>query len=189
MRRCLHSHLQQVHGLPPRAIIVDELGLCQGSVRVDVAVVNERLHGYEIKTDRDSLERLRHQAVVYGESLEMASLVAAERHLHRALSVLPAWWGIGVAGVTRESVCIDWYRLPEPNPDVEPAALAQLLWRDEVMGCLIQLGLAEGLRSKPRSALWASLVEALSLDELSSVVRSAIKARGDWRSRGSGNSV
>ncbi len=172
MRRCLHSHLQQVHGLPPRAIIVDELGLCQGSVRVDVAVVNERLHGYEIKTDRDSLERLRHQA-----------------HLHRALSVLPAWWGIGVAGVTRESVCIDWYRLPEPNPDVEPAALAQLLWRDEVMGCLIQLGLAEGLRSKPRSALWASLVEALSLDELSSVVRSAIKARGDWRSRGSGNSV
>ena len=36
-------------------IDVEELGVCRGRVRVDVAVVNGTLHGYEIKSDRDSL--------------------------------------------------------------------------------------------------------------------------------------
>jgi len=166
-------------------MIVDELGLCQGAVRVDVALVNEHLHGFEIKADTDSLDRLQHQAAMYSGALEMASIVAAERHLPRARTVLPAWWGIAVAAPTRGCVKIESFRRADANPAVDPAALVQLLWRDEVLRCLSQLGLAEGFRSKPRRALWGRLVEALSLDELSSVVKSTLKARGDWRSRGS----
>ena len=49
-------------------VVIEELGLCRGQVRVDVAVVNGLLHGYEIKSDRDSLRRLGVQVEVYGKA-------------------------------------------------------------------------------------------------------------------------
>jgi len=36
-------------------IIVDKLPICWGDTRVDIAVVNCSLHGYEIKSDRDNI--------------------------------------------------------------------------------------------------------------------------------------
>ena len=41
--------------------VFEELGLCQGDARVDVAVVNGSIHGFEIKSERDSLDRLSNQ--------------------------------------------------------------------------------------------------------------------------------
>ena len=38
-------------------IIVEELGLCRGSVRADIAVINGLMKGFEIKSDRDTLQR------------------------------------------------------------------------------------------------------------------------------------
>lgn len=39
-------------------IIVDELPICWGDARIDLAVINGRINGYEIKSDRDTLDRL-----------------------------------------------------------------------------------------------------------------------------------
>ena len=36
--------------------IVEELSVCDGEARVDVALINGKLCGYEIKSDRDTLE-------------------------------------------------------------------------------------------------------------------------------------
>ena len=36
--------------------IIEELAVCDGEARVDVAVANGRLCGYEIKSDADTLE-------------------------------------------------------------------------------------------------------------------------------------
>ena len=36
--------------------IVDDLGLRHGVARVDVAVVNGIIHGYELKSDKDNLK-------------------------------------------------------------------------------------------------------------------------------------
>jgi hypothetical protein len=35
--------------------IVEEMGVWSGSVRIDVAVINGELSGYELKSDRDTL--------------------------------------------------------------------------------------------------------------------------------------
>jgi hypothetical protein len=38
--------------------IVEEMGVWSGSVRIDIAIINGHLSGYELKSDRDTLERL-----------------------------------------------------------------------------------------------------------------------------------
>lgn len=182
IRVALHRQLQDLHGPPPGALILDELGLCQGSVRVDVALVNDRLNGYEIKGDGDSLERLAGQAAIYDRVLEMASIVVAERHLARARVIVPSWWGIAVAMRCNNAVEIGWLRPAVVNTCIDPISLAQLLWRDEILSHMTQLGLDTGLRSKPRRTLWARLAEALTPGELAGLVRETLKRRGDWRS-------
>jgi hypothetical protein len=49
--------------------MLDEFGLEHGEVRVDVAVINGELHGYEIKSERDTLERLPRQVKAYSAVL------------------------------------------------------------------------------------------------------------------------
>src|SRR5690349_11086244 len=48
-------------------VLLEELGLSRGHVRVDIALVNGRLHGYEIKSDLDSLRRLSRQVELYSK--------------------------------------------------------------------------------------------------------------------------
>lgn len=64
MRPCdrRSSHVSARHA---ERLVVEELGLFHGASRVDLAVVGRSLHGYEIKSDRDSLDRLEQQAADY----------------------------------------------------------------------------------------------------------------------------
>jgi hypothetical protein len=50
-------------------------GLDHGQVFVDVAVINGEIHGYELKSERDTLERLPRQVEVYSAVLGRATLV------------------------------------------------------------------------------------------------------------------
>src|SRR5262249_26817602 len=75
IRPGLRSWLRLKHADESDTVLIEELGLCRGRVRVDVAVVNGLLHGYEIKSDRDSLRRLAGQVEVYGKVLDRATLV------------------------------------------------------------------------------------------------------------------
>jgi hypothetical protein len=91
VRPALRATLLSRHAGETDTVLIEELGICRGQVRVDLAVVNGELHGYEIKSDRDSLRRLAVQLDFYGKVCDRATLVVAQRHLHHALDVLPAW--------------------------------------------------------------------------------------------------
>ena len=41
-----------------QTVIIEELGVQHGTSRIDLAVVNGVLHGFELKSDRDTLTRL-----------------------------------------------------------------------------------------------------------------------------------
>lgn len=51
IREQLHSVLAEQWSDGER-LIIDELGCCQGAARIDVAVVTNELHGFEIKSER-----------------------------------------------------------------------------------------------------------------------------------------
>ena len=60
-------------------------------------------------------------------------------------------------------------------------AIVQLLWRSEALDLLASIGKDNGVKSKPRQALWGRLVETLKPEDLYMEVRSALKARTNWR--------
>lgn len=180
IRAELHRRLRSRVGEGPDVRIVDEMSVLRGECRIDVAVINGRLEGFEIKSAGDSLARLRRQADAYGRVFDRLTIVCAERHLEAALAQLPEWWGVEVARRRGGSVRIARLRAARANPRVDVHAVAQLLWRGETLGALEAIEADRGLRGKPRRALWAALAESLGARELRAVVRERLRARRGW---------
>jgi hypothetical protein len=179
IRAALRVHLEQAHA--SGTLIRDELGLCLGDTRVDIAVIGETLSGFEIKSDRDRLDRLPGQIDRYGRVLDYATLVCAPRHQDKATAILPQWWGVWVAENRDEMVTLTAVREAKRNPSPDPYTVAQLLWRDEAMAVLRSRDLHRGLSSGTRFRLWERMAETMTLAEIQQAVHSAITARQEWQ--------
>lgn len=183
IRRRLRQHLADEFGDDPTALILDELGVCCGRVRADMAVVNGELKGFEIKSDQDTLLRLRSQASLYCQVFDTVSIVVASKHLKKARKIVPHWWGILLAEANGDDdFRIQKYRRERKNPCPDPFAIAQLIWRDEAFELLRTHNLHAGLRKKPRKFLWDALVQNFVLADIQELVRTRLKARHGWRS-------
>jgi hypothetical protein len=79
VRKALHHTVLKEHHGDTNTLVLDELGLRHGAVRVDVAVVNGHLHGFEIKGDSGTLDRLPSQVAINNAVLDRAMLVVGER--------------------------------------------------------------------------------------------------------------
>lgn len=181
IRFVLRSRLSQKHANKSRTVFIEELGLCRGQVRVDLSVVNGLLHGYEIKSDRDSLRRLNNQVELYGKVFDRATLVVGERHLAEALDNVPAWWGILLAHRSATKPQIKTVRSPRSNPKKDPRALVELLWLDDALALLEERDAARGYRGKARWIVWDRVCELCSLNEIAKAVRTQLKARAKKR--------
>ena len=181
IRRALTARLDILHAGMTDALVRQELGLESGQCFVDVAVITQTLHGYELKSERDTLRRLPRQVEVYGAVLDRATLVASSTHLAAALPLLPSWWGIEVAIVQGDgSVCLRTEREAQANPGQQPLSVARLLWRDEAQALLETLGAAKGVRGKPREVLFARLLEVMAPTALAAAVCRVLRARTSW---------
>lgn len=166
----------------PRSLVIEEWGILQGAVRVDLAVVNGLIHGFELKSRADTLERLPRQVEAYGRVVDRAMLVLADSHLREAVAMLPSWWGIVAAAPGADGLSCRQIRGATPNPCPSALDIARLLWREEALDILEKLSLASGVRSKPRSALYARLATTLDIDVLRFTVRRYLRHRQGWRS-------
>lgn len=181
IRLVLRSSLSKKHAHTSRTVFIEELGLCRGQVRVDLSVVNGLLHGYEIKSDRDSFRRLRGQVELYGKVLDRATLVVGERHLDEALDNVPEWWGILLAHRSAKGLQLKTMRSPRSNPKKDPRALVELLWLDDALALLEKRDAARGFRGKSRWIVWDRVCEICSLNEIARAVRIQLKARAKKR--------
>jgi len=185
IRLALIAKMNRLHRGDANTRIIEELGLCQGFARVDLAVVNGTIHGYEIKSERDTLARLPGQISIYSTALDFVTIVAAPSHVTRIGDIVPSWWGVWSVSRCENGFRLEPSRESRPNPQVNAFALAQLLWRDEALEVLADYGLNVGARSKPREFLWHRLASSLTLEQLGDVVRTRLKGRGvHWRSLG-----
>lgn len=180
IRDAVRDRLVEMHGLPPTTILRDELGLCLGATRVDVAAINGQLTGCEIKGARDRLTRLPHQVGLYGQVLDIAVLVAEPRYAATASQHVPNWWGIWQAEEEGDHAVLTELRPTGQNPSPDPLAVAQLLWRDEAYAELLARDAVAGLARATRWRLWEALAALLPMAELRQVVREQLKARQDW---------
>ena len=177
IRPALRSLLLSQHRDEPGTILVEELGFCRGQTRIDLAVVNGLLHGYEIKSDRDSLRRLSGQIDFYGKVLDRATLVVGERHLGEAVAMLPQWWGVLRVEVGSNGPRFRTARRGSKNPDRDPRSLVELIWLEEAVALLERRDAARGVRGKPRRVVWDRICEHFALEESAEAVRCHLKAR------------
>lgn len=142
------------------------------------------MHGYELKSDRDTLNRLPEQVNAYSAVFDFVTLVVGERHLYRAIEVVPDWWGIRVVRLDSGKLLFRDLRLAMVNVSTDPLATVRLLWRQEALDLLAETGGASVARSKPREQIYADLVAVAGYGHLRDAVRRCLKNRGDWRSVG-----
>lgn len=160
--------------------IVDELDLPITKSRVDIAVVNGHLHGYEIKSARDTLHRLPHQIEGYTKIFDYITVVTEGKHHERILKLLPEWVGVQLCNQTSNGVKIKTIRKPYYNKNKKGFFIAKLLRRDEVINILKRYDISYS----NKDTLWRlceNLEENLALNKLSKVVRETLKMRQDWK--------
>src|SRR5262245_4354962 len=174
VRGLLREYLDDLHKDTDTRVL-EELGLCQGDVRVDVAAVNDELSGYEIKSPSDTLRRFPNQCRIYSKVVDRAWLVAPEPALARAET--PAWWGLMAVFEAGDRLALRVARHAQLNPNPDPLSIAKLLWRDEALEVLRGAGRARGVMTKSRKIIWKRLVDCVALDDLRAAVRAALHRR------------
>jgi hypothetical protein len=160
---------------------VDELVLQQGKHRIDVAVLNDEFHAFEIKSANDNLDRLPKQQACYNKYFDRVSLVVDERHVEKAVSIVPPQWGLISVSKFGDRAVINEIWSARRNYAQDSYALTQLLWREEAIRLLAVHGHARGYRTKRRKTIWKAIAEMIPLEELRNAVRETLKARKDWR--------
>jgi hypothetical protein len=151
-------------------VYIDELPT--GTTRADVVHLTEHfMHGYEIKGQRDTLQRVPNQLRCYAEVYDFVTFVVTEKHL---APLLPDWVGVLVA--TPEG--LRPHREARYNATVQPAPLAALLLVEEVKQFLLACGLTgiSLLRGRDISRLLRT-TNHVPLSRLAQHVRERLMAR------------
>jgi len=182
IRSALKELLEALHATDNKVRIIEELGIQHGTTRVDIAVVNGILHGYEIKSDQDTLKRLPEQIDAFSAVFDKMTLVVGKTHLYEAINIVPDWWGIIIAKIDSNSlVTFNVIREGELNKEQDSVAVARLLWREEALAILIEQGEAKGFYSKTRGLIYKKLSMVFDQESLGKKVRETLFLRKDWR--------
>jgi hypothetical protein len=164
------------------ALLVEEMEVCSGRARVDLAVIGEYLIGIELKGPRDDVTRLPRQVEAYSQCFDRVVLVVHETLAQKARPLIPSWWGLVISLQRGDQLAYEFEKRPRPNPDLDLEALLSLLWRDEIDSLLADL---LGSASKPRATKKTIRAELLSKVERAVLHRASLKKlrdRTNWRS-------
>lgn len=142
--------------------------------RIDVLRLSDRLEGFEIKSDYDSLSRLPDQVRCFSKALDQITLVVGHELESEAWMLIPKWWGILLAERSRlGGVRFQQVREARANSNDTRLGMAGLLWRNELVDAFESL---TGRRS-PRAASATTLRQLLSGDASAEELRSVVLER------------
>lgn len=165
-------------------LVIHELGLAHARRRIDLAVINGVIQGFEIKSAVDNLARLGDQLETYSQSLQKLTMVVTDRHVAHVMESVPTWCGVTRAHRGRRGgLGFETLQRAKRNPKVDRFVLAHLLWRDEAQSILAQLGASKAELRAPRAVLYKTLVEMLSETQLAAHIKAAMTQRQVWRDR------
>lgn len=102
VRNVLLEELNSIYSEDENTIIINELGIDFGASRIDIAVVNGIMHGYEIKSESDTLNRLPKQMEYYNRVFERMTIVVDRKYYEETKNLVPKWWGITIVNKKME---------------------------------------------------------------------------------------
>jgi hypothetical protein len=176
IRSVLLADLAKKYPDADQDLILEEFGC--NSARIDVAVINGALHGYEIKSDSDTTERLDGQIAAYSGVFDFITVVCGKRLLGTIREKIPKTCGITLAVCDDGNIHLREVRKPKKNPSQRKFDLARMMWRDEALRCLRAHGHTHVNSRHHAEEVWRAASDCLHLEVLSEAARLAIKARG-----------
>lgn len=160
--------------------VIEEFSLPVAKARIDMAVINGALHGYEIKSASDTLQRLPSQIEAYSKVFDFLSIVTEMKYESKIVNQIPGWIGIYLCEEKRGIKSIKQLRPPLLNNNKESFYIAKLLWRDELIECLIENQIP--FRKKDRNwLLCEAICQKLEIEIISEMVRTKLKKRNNWK--------
>jgi len=157
--------------------VVEELEIPAAKARIDMAVINGHMHGFEIKSARDTLKRIPSQLAAYSKVFDFLSIVTEEKYQRKLVDILPTWVGIYIC---QDNGTVDEIRPSTLNLSKESFYIAKLLWRNEILDLLSANNFK--YRKSDRNWILCELIaENLPLEILSQVVRTNLKNRISWK--------
>lgn len=150
IRGPLVSWLASQHEHDGTTGIVQELQIPRPSGRIDVAVVNGEISGFEIKSDADTLSRLKTQIFSFSVYFDRVNIVITERHLQKTLEMVPKWWGIILFDREEKFSTI---RESEKNKNIKITSLLYSLSKAELLYILKDMGLPFRRSDKKRNLI------------------------------------
>lgn len=167
IRAPLETWIRSRHAKEPDTRVLHEMHIPRPSARVDLAVVNGRLAGFEIKSDADTSARLGRQVASFSNVFERMTLVTTERHLKNLRTQVPDWWEIIVCDGERFRV----QRRGRANLGLDLTKLLHILTKHELLQ-VEQLCCGE---TKPQSRRKAAIVEAVLAGGSPRPIRAAVR--------------
>lgn len=165
----------------PSTLIIDEFTVCKGLSRADIAVINGKIHCYEIKSERDTLERLPTQIIYYNKVFDKVTIVVDEKYLDKVSQIVPEWWGIYYVIKKNNELSIKRKRVSKNNKEIIIEDLLQLLWKDELIELLRIYGITKGVKGKNIRALIKLAAENIKEKDIKMYVKEQLKNRDGWR--------
>jgi hypothetical protein len=162
------------------SIIVEELSLPSTGSRIDIAVINGALRGYEIKSSCDTLVRLKKQIVGYTKVFDYLSIVTEEKYLKKIMAISPDWIDVLCLTTLDNHPSMITARNGYLNAHREGFYIAKMLRKEEMQALLNEYGILY----KKSSRAWTLseiLAETLDIDDLAYSVRLKLKHRTDWK--------
>lgn len=183
VRHAVKNKVLKDHINDPSTLVIEELGLNYGRNRVDLAVINGEIHGYELKSDSDTLIRLPNQAECYSLVMDKVTLVVGVKHSKEAIALVPDWWGVKIAVMgSKGGVSLVTKRHNKKNKNVNPFELLKLIWKDEVIELLSsKIAIDWRIKKLKKEEIHQLVVDNFSLDEIRENTRIILKSRVGWR--------
>lgn len=134
IRPALISWLSQKNIQP--ISILSELTIADGRARPDIIALYKFTHCFEIKGDNDRIERVVKQASYYHTTFKKNTLITTQKHLDKALKILPEFWGIILVSPLHDRIIFKYIRKASYNKKYNIKMAAKILWKIELQSLL-----------------------------------------------------
>ncbi|WP_170828364.1 sce7726 family protein [Asticcacaulis taihuensis] len=153
------------------SVIVTEMTVANWSRRADVVLANGKLWGFEIKSELDSLSRLKGQVETFTKYFEKFVLVLAERFVDEMLESIPE--GVGLWSADKVGNLTQ--KIAPKQTQLSAESYISLMTATEIKKLLT----CNGLKTEKGCHRMALVNEAIKLPikDLSSAAREAVKNR------------
>ena len=156
--------------------IIEELSVFRGLAIADVVALFQVPHCFEIKSDVDSLRRLESQAQLFSQTFPKITLVAASKHISKAMHELPSFWGLIEAKGTASNIVLKNIRRSGYNPQYRKENLLGIIWNSDLRTACEERSI-KNYKDLDRRSLSNVLAQEMSKEETYSVFNCFLKKK------------